>query len=266
MIGYSPAKINLGLSVLGKRSDGFHEIDSYFYPVPLYDIIEIGIAERDMLIQSGIVATENPDNNLVFKALKILRSFYTFPPLKIHLHKQIPMEAGLGGGSGDAVTFIKMVDKKLALNISLEELFNWAEELGSDCPFFIESKASRVSGKGEKIELINFSLSGLHIYLIKPPKSMNTANAFSKIKPRKQHLPNIELLDKKTFQDRLINQFEEIVISEIPEIEFIKHKLLERGAIYVSLSGSGSAVYGLFKDPVEISIPNSYFYWHGILQ
>lgn len=266
MIAYSPAKINLGLAVLGKRPDGFHLIDSYLYPVPLYDIIEIAVSEKDVLIQSGMVATLNPENNLVFKALKLLRSFYAFPPLKIHLHKQIPLEAGLGGGSGDAITLIKMLNQKFALNIKTEALYKWAEELGSDCPFFVESKACRVGGRGEKVELIDFSLSGFHIYLIKPPKSMNTAYAFSKMKPNKQFLPQIEKLEQHSLQNKLINQFEEIVASEIPEIKDIKAQLIKKGAVYSAMSGSGSCVLGLFKEPIEISFPASYFYWHGVLQ
>jgi len=266
MIAYATAKINIGLQILNKRPDGFHNLHSYFYPVHLFDLIEFKESQQDQLIQSGWVATGSMEDNLVFKALVLLREYFEIPPLKIHLHKQIPFQAGLGGGSGNAVTFLKQVIHHFQLNIDEDQLFNLALKLGSDCPFFVKTSASEISGRGDFVRTIPWSLKGIKVTIIKAPISVKTSEAFSKITPNVQILPNILVTEHKDYQKAFPNQFEQYVFEKHPEIAEIKEKLIQSGAFYASLSGSGSSVFGLSYNNMEINLPASYFSWNGVLQ
>lgn len=266
MIAYTPAKINIGLRILDKRPDGFHNIDSYFYPVPLYDMIEIKTQETDELVQSGILTSTSMEENLVYKALKLLRNDFEIPPLKIHLHKQIPVQAGLGGGSGNASGMLKLINKHFQLGISNEDMLAYAVVLGSDCPFFIEEKAAHISGRGEIINRINFSLAGVYIAIIKAPVAMSTARAFQLVNKSNTHLEDILSLKKEEYQKMMPNDFESSFHQELPEVTSIKAQLIESGAFYASLSGSGSAVFALFHDKPTITFDSTYFCWQGLLQ
>ncbi len=266
MIAYAPAKINIGLQILNKRPDGFHNIHSYFYPVPLYDLIEFKESQQDQLIQSGWVATSNMEDNLIFKALVLLRREFKIPPLIIHLHKQIPFQSGLGGGSGNAVTFLKQLIGYYQLNIDEEQLLNLALQLGSDCPFFVKSSACEISGRGELVKTIPWSLKGVKVTIIKAPISIKTAEAFGQITSNDQKLPNILLTHQREYQKAFPNQFEYYIFKKHPEIAEIKQKLIQAGAFYASLSGSGSSVFGLSYDHIKISLPSSYFSWNSVLQ
>ena len=266
MIVYTPAKINIGLRILDKRADGFHNLDSYFYPVPLYDIIEIITYDRDELVQTGIHTSTSMVNNLVHKALKLLRKDYEIPTMKIHLHKQIPVQAGLGGGSGNASGMLKLLNDNFQLNISKKEMLKYAAELGSDCPFFIEEKAAHIKGRGEIIEPIDFSLAGIYIAIIKAPVAMSTARAFQLVNKSNKKLEDIQSLKKEEYQKLMVNDFESSFHQELPEITTIKDQMVDSGAFYASLSGSGSAVFALFEFKPHLQFDSSYFSWIGLLQ
>lgn len=266
MLVFSPAKINIGLRVLDKRPDGFHHLDSYFYPVPLYDIIEIKTQQADSLVQTGIASTANMEDNLVYKALGLLRESFNIPPLKTHLHKQIPVQAGLGGGSSNASAMLKLLNSSFQLKLSKSELMDLAAKLGSDCPFFIEEKAAHVSGRGESVDVIPFSLKGIYTIIIKPSISINTSHAFQAVKKGSEKLRPIIGMNYEDYTTYLDNDFEKGILIKHPEIKHIKETLTKAGAFYASLSGSGSAVFALFKSKPKINFDSSYFYWQGQLQ
>jgi len=267
MIAYAPCKINIGLKILDKRGDGFHNIDSYFYAVPLYDIIEIQEDDHDSLIQTGIISTIKTEDNLVYKVLKLLRDNFYLPPIHIHLHKQIPIQAGLGGGSSDATNMLKLLNTYFNLKISAKELFNMALSLGSDCPYFLHPNPARVQGRGEIVLPESFDLKLKYIVIVKPPFSVSTKEAFSSHQENKtEKLKDISHLSFGTWPDVFINDFEKAVISIYPSILEIKKSFLKASAFYISLSGSGSAVFGLFHSPVDLVFPSSYFVWKGQLQ
>lgn len=265
MMIFTPAKINLGLRVLHKRGDGFHDLDSYIYAIPLYDILEIKPQSVDELLQTGIVSSTSMEDNLVFKALISVRKKYDIPPLKIHLHKQIPIQAGLGGGSGNAVGMLHLLNSVFKLGIDHDQMMHDAAQLGSDCPFFVKAEPSRVSSRGEQLESIDFSLKGFHIIIVKPTLSVSTAEAFAAIRPSTHLLPDIKRLSLDQYHTQLLNDFDMALSKKHPEIEEIKNSLLRKGAFMASLTGSGSAVFGLFKEKVQVTFPSSYFVWQGSL-
>lgn len=266
MITYSPAKINIGLKVLNKREDGFHNLHSYFYPVPLYDIIEVLESDNDQLEQTGFVSTGKMEENLVYKALLELRKLHPIPPVKIHLHKQIPFQAGLGGGSGDAISMIKLLCNQFQVSLREEQWQRVAEELGSDCPFFIKAQAAEVSGRGEMVKPVSLDLKGVFITIIKPEISIKTSGAFKNLILENQKLPPIEDLKPDDYQKELPNQFEDQLFRNNPELLNIKEKLIKCGAFYASLSGSGSALFGLSTSELKINLSSSYFIWQGQLK
>lgn len=266
MISFAPAKINIGLSVFEKRLDGFHNLESILYPVPLYDIIEIRKNDKDELIQTGIFSTNTMEQNLAYQAVLLIRKHYFVPSVKIHLHKQIPVQAGLGGGSSNAASVLKLINSQFNLQIPNEEMHQFALELGSDCPFFIEGKAAKISGKGDLINPIGLSLQHLFIMIAKPSFSINTSDAFQRLKTKKSNpLLEISIEEIKKWPHQFINDFEVGLAINHPEIKKIKETFLKNGALYASLSGSGSAVYGLFHSLPKIKINSSYFNWTGRL-
>lgn len=267
MIAFAPCKINIGLKILGKRGDGFHNLDSFLYPVPFYDIIEIHESKKDELLQTGLISTQDLEENLVYKSLCKLRVHYKIPPLKIHLHKQIPFQAGLGGGSSDAVAMLKLLNKAYDLNINKEKMYDLASELGSDCAFFVESQASRISGRGDQVYPIDLSLKGKFIVIVKPPFSVSTAQAFQEIKlENRDLLPNLNEIDLENWKEIFTNDFQAFTQNKYPETSNIIKTFHDHGAFYTSMSGSGSAVFGLFHFPVKIKFDKSFFNWTGQLQ
>lgn len=263
MIVFTPAKINLGLRVLEKRSDGFHNLDSYIYAIPLFDIIEILTQSTDELVQTGIDSSTSMEYNLVYKALQLLRKDYEIPPLKIHLHKQIPVQAGLGGGSGNAVGMMQLLNREFQLNIQEDQILTYASSLGSDCPFFVRAKPSRISSRGELLSSIDFTLKPNYIVIIKPPLSISTVEAFSAIKSSASLLPDLTSLGEEDYQSQLVNDFDIALSAKHSEIREIKSWLLKEGAFMASLSGSGSAVFGLFKEKPQLDCPFEAFVWHS---
>jgi 4-diphosphocytidyl-2-C-methyl-D-erythritol kinase len=255
MILFPPAKINLGLQVTNKRTDGFHDIETVFYAIPLFDALEINPSEELSFVSTGLPIAGKVENNLCIKAYELLKSHYSIPPVAIHLHKVIPMGAGLGGGSADAAYTLKLLKDFFELPISKEELVNFASQLGSDCPFFINDTPHFATGRGELLEPISFSLQSYKIILVYPAIHVNTAWAYQQIhpKPITQSIKEILNLPITDWKGRLVNDFEAAVFPSHPAIGSICTKLYEMGALYASMSGSGSAVFGIFEKSVLVN-------------
>jgi len=250
LISFPNAKINIGLYVTTKRADGYHNIESVFYPVPCVDALEFVPSTNTSFATTGIPVPGNEEHNLCLKAYRLLRrDFSRIGELQIHLHKMIPMGAGLGGGSADGAFMVNMLNEFYKLNLSVDERKNYSSQLGSDCPFFIENRPAFVTGRGEVVEKISLNLSGWWIVLVFPGIHVATQLAFSKIKPAAAvfDLRNIESLPVEGWKRTIENQFEKSVFQEFPIIEEIKASLYLFGATYASMSGSGSSVYGLFR-------------------
>jgi len=249
MISFPNAKINIGLNVVSKRSDGYHNLETIFYPVKLADALELADAEKMQFSASGIEIDGNPESNLVVKAYQLLRADFNLPPIKLHLHKIIPFGAGLGGGSADAAFTLKMLNTHLNLKISSEELQKYAAQIGADCPFFIENKPVFATGTGDRFQPVNLDLSEYEVLIVKPDISVSTPEAFKNIVPQKPsfNLKEIEKLPIEEWRSFIKNDFEKSVFEKYPEIKKLKNTLYEMGAVYASMSGSGSAVFGIFR-------------------
>ncbi len=265
MVTFPNCKINLGLTILQKREDGYHNIETAFFPIPLFDILEIVTSEnKTKFINTGIYAGETNDN-LCLKAYQILKKdFPHLPEIKMHLHKTIPAGAGLGGGSADAAFTLSLLNKKYDLNIPLQKLLVYALQLGSDCPFFLINKPSFASGRGEILEKINCFLSGYKILIINPGTHISTKELFQQISPSipKKNIREIIQQPVETWKDELKNDFEQIVFQNHPEIKKIKEKLYHHNAVYASMTGTGSTVFGIFNANVEIKFPVEKQYFH----
>ena len=259
MIVYPNAKINLGLNVVERRPDGYHNLETVFYPVNLQDALELKTIETDIqecgykLKVSGSILDGSPEDNLVVKAYKLIRKDYDFPAQKIHLYKHIPVGAGLGGGSSDAASMIKMLNEKFALGLTNEAMENYAVQIGADCPFFISNKPVFATGIGDKFTPIELDLKGKTLILVKPDIFVSTKDAYALVEPKHPEKSLLESLSKpiSTWRDNVINDFEKSVFVKYPEIAAIKDRLYDLGAVYASMSGSGSAVYGIFDSPIE---------------
>jgi 4-diphosphocytidyl-2-C-methyl-D-erythritol kinase len=262
MISFPHAKINLGLSIISKRPDGFHNLETIFYPIPIRDVLEIVPADETHIIQTGLEVPGNISENIVQRAYRLLKEKYTqISPLGIHLHKAIPVGAGLGGGSSDAAGFIRLVNRYFQLSISEEDLKNQALELGSDCPFFMQSDPCFASGRGEILEPVSLDLSGYSFILIHPEIRIKTSWAFSKIKPV---FPLFDLRESisqpvENWVHRVKNDFEPIIFETYPALRDIKNLLYQSGALYASMTGSGSTIYGIFPkgELPEIAVENA---------
>lgn len=258
MITFPNAKINLGLSITEKRTDGYHNLETVFYPVPLEDALEVHVSDNNkqkfVLHQSGLQLMGVAKDNLVVKAYLLLDKEFHLPPIDIYLHKQIPSGAGLGGGSADAAFMLKLLNERFALSLSKEQLKVYAATLGADCAFFINNSPSFATGIGNIFSPISLNLQGYQLLIIKPPIFISTQEAFSKIKPHKpQHaLKEVIACPPTEWKELLVNDFEESVFPLFPAIKEIKEELYERGAVYASMSGSGSSVFGLFDRDVSI--------------
>lgn len=268
MVIFPNCKINLGLCVLDKRSDGYHNIETVFYPLALKDIVEVIAAKNHTQFSvSGLTVDGRQEDNLCLKAYTILKKdFPQLPPVQMHVHKIIPVGAGLGGGSADGAFTLKLLNKKFKLGLTTEQLINYSLQLGSDCPFFIINQPCYATGRGEMLEEIELNLSAYKFLIVVPGVHINTKQAFSQPgltnKPvNKEKLKEIILQPVETWKNKLTNDFEAVIFPQHPEIRIIKEKLYKAGALYASMSGSGSAVYGIFKKEAlaDISFPNKYF-------
>ncbi len=265
MITFPNCKINLGLNIINKRKDNYHDIETVFYPLNFTDVLEIIPSQSNKVefTVSGL-PLPNSEDNLCLKAYQLLKKkFPALPFIKMHLHKAIPMGAGLGGGSADAAFTLKLLNDKFTLNLTDAQLQDYALQLGSDCPFFIINKSCFASGRGERLELINIDLSSFKAVLVNPSIQIDTSLAYSETIPNKpvKSIKEIMLQPVKTWKLELINDFEISVFKKYPEIKKISQTLYEQGAVYASLSGSGSTVYGLFNkiDFFKVNFPSAYF-------
>lgn len=267
MITFPNSKINIGLNVVEKRKDGFHNIETIFYPVALGDILEFiekQAGAETTFNNTGLKVGDNFKDNLVIKAYNLLKEQFQLPSLSFHLHKIIPMGAGLGGGSSDAAYTLKSLNISFKLGLSDDDLENFASKLGSDCPFFIRNKPVFAYEKGNVFREINLSLSSYKIVIVYPAIHVSTPEAYALVTPAKPETPLYDLIKKPVnfWKDLIKNDFEVSVFKKHPEIEKIKDELYNLGAVYASMSGSGSAVYGIFEElPVFPESFNKYFIW-----
>ena len=272
MITFPCCKINLGLNVVNRRSDGYHDIETVFYPVPLCDALEVKLMDKDFpsdvdcdllvkkkvdgrLVRCDMCAEQE---NLVVRAYNIIRNDFDIPRVHAHLIKNIPSEAGLGGGSSDAAAMIRLLDERFRLNMGIPEMERYAAKLGADCPFFITSEPAFATGIGEKLRPVDRRMNpmqGYWIVLVKPDVAVSTAAAYKAITPEKPEecCADVVKLPVKEWRGRLTNDFEKPVFKTFPELKGIKEKLYECGAEFALMSGSGSTIYGIFKDnPLDI--------------
>ncbi|MDR2815818.1 MAG: 4-(cytidine 5'-diphospho)-2-C-methyl-D-erythritol kinase [Proteiniphilum sp.] len=284
MICFPNAKINLGLHVVSRRTDGYHNLETVFYPVGLKDALEIIPAQEETtdipeftgstgstasprqyrLFQSGIPIEGNPENNLAIKALKLIATEKKLPEIDIHLLKKIPAGAGLGGGSSVADFMLKLLNETFALGYSKKELILRAARLGADCPFFILNRPVFATGTGDELEPIELDLDNYSLLIVKPDIMVSTKEAYAMITPRKPDFPLKEIVRKppETWRELLKNDFETPVFKKFPKICRIRQSLYEMGAVYASMSGSGSSVFGLFeKKPDWQETFDEYFVW-----
>jgi 4-diphosphocytidyl-2-C-methyl-D-erythritol kinase len=271
MIAFPNAKINLGLHVVEKRADGFHNIETVFYPVGWKDILEIipsgkkFNSKSDVQFRSGgIKITGGVQKNSCVKAYNLLKEKYSIPPIQVFLHKLIPAGAGLGGGSSDAAFSLMLLNKIFRLNLSAGELEKYAATIGADCSFFIRNKPVFAKGKGDEFGEINVDLSEYFLVIVKPDVHVNTAAAYKNIAPKHPDIPIRQVIQKPVneWKDFLVNDFEESVFKKQPAIAHIKSQLYESGALYASMSGSGSAVYGIFENEISLAARfPGYYVW-----
>ena len=268
MIHFASAKINIGLRVLNKRIDGYHNIDSVFYPIPLYDVLEIGQSSKFQYKNTGLIVKGDIHDNLIYKAWEKLNAIYKIPPISVHLHKAIPMGAGLGGGSSDATCVLKMMNSLFALKVSEAKLLRLANELGADCPFFIREIPMHVEGTGEILSPIDIDLSAYYIVIVKPNLHIDTTNAFSKVKIEGESafLDLSVINDVSKWSKEFSNSFEFHLFNEYPILSSIKESLYASGALYASMSGSGSAIYGIFQEEPKLANDwSDHFVWQSSL-
>jgi 4-diphosphocytidyl-2-C-methyl-D-erythritol kinase len=262
LILFPNCKINLGLHILQKREDGFHDLETVFYPIVLQDALEIihnpNPSTDIEFSTSGLKVEGSPSNNICLKAYHLLKKDYPqIPAIRMHLHKTIPMGAGLGGGSADGAFTLLLLNRKFNLGIDDQALIAYALQLGSDCPFFIKNTPHYAAGRGEKLEAISLDLSFYKFIIVNPQIHINTGWAFSQITPAsgRTSLKESILLPVDTWKEHLKNDFEEAVFDHHPVIKEVKELLYREGAVYASMTGSGSTVYSLFQKEVTPTLP-----------
>ena len=266
MICFPNAKINLGLHITGKRSDGYHTIETIFYPIPLTDSLEAIKSKKMSFKITGMKLESPPEDNLVMKAYDLMSKNYNIPPLDIYLTKAIPSGAGLGGGSADAAFALRLINDLCEYNISEDKLKKMAASIGADCPFFIHNKPVIATGTGNIFKPSDISLKGYTIYIVKPHIAVSTKEAYAGVKPEKPEfsLEKLSSIPVNKWRDILKNDFEHSVFKKYPVIGEIKDKLYYMGAEYAAMSGSGSSVFGLFNDTISPKFADC-FVWKGTL-
>jgi 4-diphosphocytidyl-2-C-methyl-D-erythritol kinase len=255
MIIFPNAKINIGLNIIERRPDGYHNLETIFYPVKINDALEVIEAGKLSFESSGLEIPGNLDDNLCVKGYHLLKKEHDIPPVKIHLHKNIPIGAGLGGGSADAAYFIRLMNEKFGLGITIDEQLNYARQLGADCAFFIENKPVFAFDKGDEFEPIKLDLSAYQIMLVMPPVQISTAEAYRGVKPAplKDSLYDLIYTPIAAWRKNIKNDFETNIFQNNVEIRGVKAALYEAGAIYASMSGSGASVFGIFDSTPDLS-------------
>ena len=255
MILFPPAKINLGLNVLHKRADNYHELDSCMLPIPFTDVLEILPAKEFSFVQTGNSIPGSLEDNLCVKAYRLMVDNYSILPVYLHLRKEIPMGAGLGGGSADAAYVLKGINDLYQLNCSIEELQELAATLGSDCPFFIRNEAQIAKARGEVLSSCNLNLKGYYLKLVNPGIHIGTKEAYDGIvfNENNQSVKSIIEGPILNWREALKNNFETTAFVNHPVLSQIKEQMYSEGAIYASMSGSGSTMYGIFWDEPKLS-------------
>lgn len=257
------AKINIGLNIVERRPDGYHNIETIFYPISLHDTLEM---ETDNMhdTECSLTIDGNPiegeiEDNLVIKAYRLLAKDFTLPPVAFRLHKNTPTGAGLGGGSADAAFTLRMLNKTFQLGLTEHQLEDYAVRLGADCPFFVRNTPVFATGIGNIFTPINISLKGLYLVLVKPDVFVSTRDAYAAVKPQRPQiaLPDLITLPIEEWRNKVVNDFETSVFPKFPEIKAVKDRLYDLGAAYASMSGSGSSVFGLFRNKTIIN-PNDF--------
>lgn len=265
MILFPNAKINIGLNVVERRADGYHNLETVFYPVKIKDALEVIVSDELTFTSSGIAIPGNADENLCLKAYHLIKKDFDLPPVNIHLHKNIPIGAGLGGGSADAGFFIKLLNEVCGLELSVEIMQNYARQLGADCAFFIGNNPIFAFEKGDRFEEIELDLSAFYLVLVMPPVHVSTAEAYDGVQPKTSNvdLKSTLKLPVREWKNHVKNDFETSVFQHHPEIKAVKEALYKSGAIYAAMSGSGASVFGIFsKKPYlrELEKLNQVFY------
>lgn len=271
MIYFPNTKINIGLFVTEKRTDGFHNLETVFYPIGLSDLLEVKKVEEDQggkcyFENTGIAVDCPAEKNLVLKAYHLLAKDFRLPAMKVHLRKIVPFGAGLGGGSSDAAFMLKALNERCALGLSDSRLREYASQLGSDCAFFICNRPAFASGKGEQLQDISLSLADYRIVLVKPECGVSTAEAYRGIVPKRPEfdLHKLETLPVEEWKWVVKNDFEATVFARYPQVGQLKEYLYRQGAVYAAMTGSGSAVFGIFRrnEEIHIDCPGC-FVWKG---
>lgn len=255
MLTFPNAKINIGLTIVSRRSDGYHNLETVFYPVKINDALEIVEADKLSFETSGIEIPGYANENLCLKAYGLLKADHNIPPVRIHLHKQIPIGAGLGGGSADAAFFIKLVNDKFNLGLNTSTMEAYARQLGADCAFFVQNKPVFAFGKGDEFETVGLDLSPYNLVLVMPPVHVSTGEAYRGVRPHQpvESLKELIKLPIEEWRPVIKNDFEESVFRNHASIRGVKAALYEAGAIYASMSGSGASVYGIFRNDIDLT-------------
>lgn len=263
MITFPIAKINLGLNVVERRSDGYHNLETVFYPVPITDALEVQLMDEQFpsdvdcdLKVTNIQVEGDEQKNLVVKAYQLLKRDFPSQLKRVHAHlyKAIPTQAGMGGGSSDCAAMIKLLNEQFQLHLSNDQMIGYAAQLGADCPFFILNRSVYAEGIGERMQTIDLNLSGWYLAVVRPDIPVPTKEAFSLIKPAKPSICCRQIVEQpvEQWRDLLVNDFEKSVFAIHPQIGEIKVRLYELGSVYSAMSGSGSSVFGLFRNPIEL--------------
>ncbi len=254
MVVFPPCKINLGLHIISKRPDNYHNIETCFYPVPWTDVLEVIPSDKLAFTFSGAPISGKEESNLCVRAYSLLKQDFDIPAVQLHLHKIIPSGAGLGGGSSDAAATLKLLNEIFSLGIEMERLRSYAARLGSDSPFFVEPRPALGTGKGEIVTPLSVPLKGKFLIVVSPGIHCSTVEAYGQVSARQPKMPLTEILARPIaeWKDILRNDFEPSLFSAYPVLHDIKERLYQRGAVYASMSGSGSSIFGVFHQPQEI--------------
>ena len=251
MVLFPHAKINIGLYITKKRKDGFHDLETCFFPVPWTDILEITPSEEFGFSSSGLEISGAIENNLCYRAYELLRQDHAFPPVHIHLHKIIPMGAGLGGGSSDAAFTLMGLRDLFQLPLINDDLQPYAAKLGSDCAFFLSKQAAFGKGKGDVLSPINASLQGKFLVLLYPAVGISTAEAYAGVKPEKAPIDLRKAILKENWKETISNDFEKSIFPQHPLLASLKEEMYSLGASYAAMSGSGSTIFGIFDKKID---------------
>jgi 4-diphosphocytidyl-2-C-methyl-D-erythritol kinase len=265
MINFPIAKINIGLNITSRRADGYHNLETIFYPIKINDVLEVIKSDELSFEASGLGIPGRVEDNLCMKAYHLMKQDHDLPPIKIHLYKHIPIGAGLGGGSADAGYFIRLINQVFDLRLFTGDMLNYARALGADCAFFIESAPVFAFDKGDRFEPVTLDLSAYHLALVMPPTHVSTAEAYRGVKPApvKQSLKELIQLPVAEWRQHIKNDFEDSIFNNHPEIRGVKAALYQAGALYASMSGSGASVFGIFEKKPDLGFlekDNQVFY------